>query len=196
MTPQDFLDQVITPALVALGLDSVPARQLLLGTALRESGLRDIDQIGGGPAQGPFQIEPATRADIRNWVFHRHPDWCDAALRLPGEQHDAALCRLIYERAPGVIGSTPEEQAAYYKQWYNTPLGKATVAEYLANWKAAEGVDFERPFEGAPAAPVFAGENGGQQGVDPAPQVVDQEGLIVQETDLGPIPPSDTEGQG
>src|ERR1700758_5372595 len=131
---QDFLDTVIVPALAALDRDTIEARQLLLGTAMQESGLRDIDQIGGGPAQGPFEIEPRTRADVLLWVGPRHPVWADAVDQLEGDQQDAAVARLIYERAPGVIGSTPEEQAAYYKQWYNTPLGKATVAEYLANW--------------------------------------------------------------
>lgn len=150
MTPQDFLDQVITPALAALGLDSIPARQLLLGTALQESGLRDIDQIGG-PAQGAFQVEPATRADILHWAAAAHPDWFDVADRLEGMPQEAAICRLIYERAPGCIGATPQEQAAYYKHWYNTPLGKATVEEYLRNWQAAEGVAFDRPFTPAVA---------------------------------------------
>ena len=142
MTPQEFVDTVVAPALIALGLDSVPARQLLLGTALQESGLRDIDQIGGGPARGAFQIEGATRADVLHWVERTHPQWFDVVEGLDGEVRDAAVARLIYERAPGVIGASPAEQAAYYKQWYNTPLGAATVEKYLANWTAAEGVDF------------------------------------------------------
>ena len=142
MTPQEFVDTVIAPALMALGLDSVPARQLLLGTALQESGVRDIDQLGGGPARGAFQIEPATRADILNWAEHRQVRWFDVVEGLDGMVRDAAIARLIYERAPGVIGATPEAQAAYYKQWYNTPLGAATVGQYLANWTHAAGVEF------------------------------------------------------
>ena len=141
---QDFLDSVIVPALAALDLDSVEARQLLLGTAMQESGLRDIDQTGGGPALGAFQIEPATYHDVMNWAAARHPEWHNAVLDIAGtEIRDAAVARLIYERAPGVIGATAQEQAAYYKQWYNTPLGAATVAQYLANWATvSEGVDF------------------------------------------------------
>ena len=141
---QEFLDSVIVPALDALMLDSVVARQLLLGTAMQESGLRDIDQIGGGPAKGPFEIEDATRADITHWATVRHPEWAEVLERLEGDQRDAATARLLYERAPGAIGATPEEQAAYYKQWYNTPRGAATVAEYLANWAVvSEGVVFD-----------------------------------------------------
>jgi len=185
MTPQEFVDTIIAPALVALGLDSVPARQLLLGTALQESGLRDIDQIGGGPAKGDFQIEPATRADVLNWVEHTHVQWFDAVEGLDGPVRDAAIARLIYERAPGVIGVTPEAQAAYYKHWYNTPLGKATVAEYLANWKLADGVDFttiplareEPPKEVLSAVPTPTGDavSGDLGGLtEPVTEVVDQ----------------------
>ena len=154
---QEFLNLVIVPALEALMLDSVVARQLLLGTAMQESGLRDIDQIGGGPARGPFEIEGATRDDIVRWATVRHPEWAEALDRLEGDQRDAAIARLIYERAPGTIGTTPEEQAAYYKQWYNTPRGAATIAEYLANWAViSEGVSFDTlPLEQAalPASP-------------------------------------------
>jgi hypothetical protein len=212
---QDFLDSVIVPALDALMLDSVVARQLLLGTAMQESGLRDINQIGGGPAKGPFEIEDATRADITHWATVRHPEWAEALERLEGDIKDAATARLLYERAPGTIGTTPEEQAAYYKQWYNTPRGAATVAEYLANWKVvSEGVVFDLlPLEQAalPASPpsptplpvLQPVETGAvlsnldepvteivDHGLLPEPvtTVEDQGGLTVTVMDLGPAP--------
>jgi hypothetical protein len=149
---QEFLDTSIVPALTALSLDTLEARMILLGTAMQESGLRDIDQTGGGPAHGPFQIEGPTRSDILHWASVRHPQWFAALEGLTGAVLDAAVARLLYERAPGAIGATPEEQAAYYKQWYNTPLGKATTTEYLANWAVvSEGVVFDQtPLGGTP----------------------------------------------
>ena len=152
---QEFLAASIVPALTALNLDHIEARMILLGTAMQESGLRDIDQIGGGPAHGPFQIEGQTRADILNWVAARHPVWAEALDSLSGNVLEAAIARLIYERAPGTIGATPQEQAAYYKQWYNPPLGAATISEYLANWAVvSEGVDFS--FDPLPAIAEFS----------------------------------------
>ena len=52
------------------------------------------------------------------------------------------MTRIFYYRIPYEIPKSLEGQANYYKQWYNTPLGAATVGKYLANWTAAEGVDF------------------------------------------------------
>ena len=73
MTPQDFIAEVVEPGLSAIGLDSQAARELLLGTALQETGLRNIQQVGG-PALGYFQMEPATHDDIwENFLAYR-PD--------------------------------------------------------------------------------------------------------------------------
>src|SRR5947207_14512835 len=64
--PKGFVDEVIAPALEALGLDGdlQAATELLLGTAMQESGLVFRKQLGGGPARGLFQMEPATHDDI------------------------------------------------------------------------------------------------------------------------------------
>lgn len=169
MTAQQFLDDVITPALYTLGLDTIPARQLLLGTAIQESRLEFTRQLGGGPALGFFQMEPATHADIWNWLEHGSGrEWMfhilelAPALDMPRAEdlvdhpkYAAAMARLLYLRAPGVIPSDLEGQAGYYKHWYNTPLGAATTEQYTDNWHAlgAHEVDFGRPF-GAPPVPA------------------------------------------
>jgi len=44
------------------------------------------------------------------------------------------MARVKYYSCPGVIPKDLKDQAAYYKRWYNTPLGTATVEEYLANY--------------------------------------------------------------
>lgn len=43
-----------------------------------------------------------------------------------------ALARCYYFLKPGPIPKTPGDQAAYYKKYWNTYLGKATEAEALA----------------------------------------------------------------
>ena len=153
MTPQDFVNQVIVPALTALELDTPAARELLLGTALQESGLRNIQQ-DGGPALGYFQMEPQTHDDLwASYLTFRQslaakvksllPDGtgpsADQLISCP--QYAVAMARILYLRVPQAMPDAGDldAQAAYYKQWYNTPGGAATTAEYVANWNAAMG---------------------------------------------------------
>ncbi len=162
MTPERFLAEVVAPALTALDLDGPAARELLLGTALQESRLRNIPQAGG-PALGYFQMEPATHDDIwENFLAYR-PDLAARVTALlpdgaplPSDLlsyplYAAAMARLLYARvaAPLPAAGDIAAQAAYYKRWYNTPEGAATVEAYLGNWRSAMG-------EGAcaPGSPV------------------------------------------
>jgi hypothetical protein len=143
LNPQQFTSEIIIPALEVLGLDSKEARALLLGTAIQESRLTYLRQIGGGPALGVFQIEPATHNDLyANFLSYR-PEMRDRLLSLGERQHDsliynlryaAAVARLIYYRAPGQLPDSLEGQAAYYKKNYNTPLGAGTEQEYIDNF--------------------------------------------------------------
>ncbi len=66
-----FQYSIIQPTLQQIGLWSVAAEELLLGTALIESNLIHRRQIGG-PARGFFQMERATHDDIwENFLKHR-----------------------------------------------------------------------------------------------------------------------------
>src|SRR5260221_162978 len=64
-------------AISGLGLDPGDLQapvELLLGTALQESGLTYRVQLGGGPARGLFQMEPNTHDDIwDNFLKYRVP---------------------------------------------------------------------------------------------------------------------------
>jgi len=151
MEPQDFLTQVIRPALSAIGLGGPAAEELLLGTALQESGLRNIQQVGG-PALGYFQMEPNTHDDIwRNFLAYK-PDLSakvkgllpNGVEPLPSDLisfplYAAAIARILYLRVPAPLPAQGDldAQAAYYKRFYNTPGGAATEAEYVANWSRA-----------------------------------------------------------
>ena len=84
---------VIRPALEKLNLWSLSAEELVLGTAIVESGLTYLRQHNDGPA----------------------------------------VCRLCYYRKPDALPEAGdiEGQAAFWKQHYNTPLGKGTVTKYV-----------------------------------------------------------------
>jgi hypothetical protein len=147
MSPQTFLNTVIRPALRIFKLLPQPClEQLLLGTAIQESGLRNIKQEGG-PALGYFQDEPADHDDLWKGYIERSQGLTSAvksllpegvtpsaACLIPYPIYAAAICRLHYSRIPARIPLTLGEQAAYYKRYYNSPEGAATPEEYLRNW--------------------------------------------------------------
>ena len=59
--------------------------------------------------------------------------------------YGAAVCRLCYYRKPDALPEAGdiEGQGQYWKQHYNTPLGKGTVTKYVykvqKNLKEAQG---------------------------------------------------------
>ena len=55
-----FREEVVRPVLQDLKMYSPVAENLIMGTAAQESGFTYIKQLGGGPALGMFQVEPAT----------------------------------------------------------------------------------------------------------------------------------------
>jgi hypothetical protein len=121
-----------------------------MGTAAQESRLTYLKQLGGGPALGLFQMEPATHNDI--WVnfLKWKPSWQNAVLEMtttrqgnwmprPEEmiwnlQYAAAMCRIHYVRKPGAIPITVTDQAMYWKKHFNTELGKGTEREFIDNY--------------------------------------------------------------
>ncbi|HLN23837.1 MAG TPA: hypothetical protein VK558_07620 [Patescibacteria group bacterium] len=147
-------DQVVRPALQAIGLWSAAAEELLLGTVLQESGGGHyLHQEGTGPAVGICQMEPATHDDIwANFLAHQ-PDLAQMMTRLtlPGVSrlqqlggnlyYAVAMARVLYHRisAPLPAAGDLDGQAAYYKRYYNTAGGAASTAQYLANWHRAFG---------------------------------------------------------
>ncbi len=145
-----FKEYVIDPTLETLGLYSVAASELLLGTAIQESRLTYLKQLGGGPALGVFQMEPATHDDLwENYLKYHgdlaalvedltHRGWqATARDMIRNLAYAVAMCRVHYLRVPEALPDAGdiEGHARYYKQYYNTPLGKATEEQYLENWE-------------------------------------------------------------
>lgn len=61
---KQFQLNIIQDVLMLIGLWSIEAEHLMLGTALKETNLDYVRQFGGGPGRGYYQIEPNTFADI------------------------------------------------------------------------------------------------------------------------------------
>ena len=95
---------------------------------------------------GLWQIELNTHWDVYQNFLEYREGLCDQVMSLsaPGQifeenltsnmQYGAAICRLCYYRAPEAL---PEEgdlegQAAYWKRYYNRPLGAGTEGKYIA----------------------------------------------------------------
>jgi hypothetical protein len=164
--PIQFRLRVIRPTL--LGLDplvpySTAAENLLLGTALVESRLIYLRQVGGGPARGVYQVEPATHADLWDrWLAFRAPLASRvrslASQGWPGErevrEHEeletnlayaTAIARLVYRRSPALLPAANDADAlaALHKRVFNTVLGKTRVEESVV-WfqKVVAGGEF------------------------------------------------------
>ena len=105
-----LLSMVIRPALSKINLWSPSAEELVLGTAVVESGLTCIRQWGDGPALGLWQVEPATQIDLYTNFLNYRPELGSKLieLRAAGLSLDenlatnliygAAVCRLCYYR--------------------------------------------------------------------------------------------------
>jgi len=153
--PNQLLEYAIVPALKALGLDSEAARALVLGTAIVESDLRYLHQLGGGPALGLWQCEPATFRDIYdNYV--RYKPALQAALdslsitpRFPSAdeltfnlRYAAAICRVHYYRnkAPMPGKGDFQAMAMFHKVAYNSMLGATDPAVSAKDFEKAVAI--------------------------------------------------------
>ena len=133
---------IVEPGLVAIGLAGTAALNLVTGTALAESGAAYVRQVGGGPALGLWQCEPASENDA--WTNYLGFNTSLAALvkatlwpynsieqrtqQLIGNlPYGAILCRLKYRRAAAPLPAYNDAagMAAYHKQIYNTAAGAA-----------------------------------------------------------------------
>jgi hypothetical protein len=127
---------------------SPEAEELLLMLAAHESGLgRHLHQIGG-PALGLYGMEPATEADVwASYVGYRQgvADKIAALCGLCGPSTEqlqynpiyaTVMARLKLYQCPGKLPPTHDinAMAAYAKQHYNTPLGKATAEKYSLDY--------------------------------------------------------------
>lgn len=124
--------------------NSESALVLSLGTAIHESNAGEYLSQIGGPALGPWQMEPETHDDCwENFLAYR-PALSEGVshFRLPtfgGQQmawnlaYACAMARVKYIRAEPPLPAANDfvGMANYYKQFYNSSLGAAIVGPEL-----------------------------------------------------------------
>lgn len=145
-------DKIVIPALVVINAYSVAAEQLVMATGMAESLYRHNRQIVSrkplayGPARGYWQMEPSTHDDLwSRWIGATRRTHVLEGLRkisdCPGDIDElvdnpvyaAAMCRIKYLSIPAALPNENDFQSigAYWKRWYNTPLGAGTVDGFL-----------------------------------------------------------------
>jgi hypothetical protein len=145
---------VIRPTLEALAASipySLAAENLILGTGLHESQYFNLAQVGGGPALGFWQMEPATFTDCwTNYINFRVP-LRTAILGLCGSVYPeasalvtnlalaCAMARVKYARSPEPLpgAEDAEGMSQLYKTVYNSSEGAATIPQVLPAFQTA-----------------------------------------------------------
>ncbi len=131
-------------------MNSPEAVELLMMTAAQESFCGTyLQQLHGGPALGIFQMEPVTyRCLFNNYlqydpeIIHRLESFFTVHegnfnIQMRGDiPYQIVIARLNYRRKPGNIPKAWEtlQLAEYYKKYWNTHLGAATIPEVLHNY--------------------------------------------------------------
>lgn len=148
-----FRKLIVVPTLTKLDMYSKNAEELLVFTCATESkGGTYIKQITG-PALGIFQIEPASYADVWEFIKRQSGLMTKIAIRFNVSAVPEAtrmiydlefatmMARVFYRRFKEPIPDANDVNAiwAYYKKYYNTELGKATQKESIEAYKKFAG---------------------------------------------------------
>ena len=142
---QKEIKEIIDWTLHELDMHSDDAVELIYRTGMAETKYKHLIQMGGGPAVGFFQCEPATMRDIiENYASYRPDimtklyalgyDEKDAEMRMMGSiPLQVAFCRLKYRRDKHAIPAAEDmaAQGKYWKRVYNSELGKGTLEHFL-----------------------------------------------------------------
>ena len=136
-------EQIVSPTLHTLGLWSPAAEDLILGTCAVESRMGHYLVQVGGPALGICQMEPVTHDDIwENYLAYKHrlADVVESLVVQPVARalvfdlrYAVAMCRVHYLRCPEALPKHGDVNGygAYWKKYYNTPLGKGSVQKFV-----------------------------------------------------------------
>ena len=146
MIEKKQLKKLVNEVLLKMELHSDEAVELILGTIAQESaGGTYIRQITG-PALGICQMEPTTFKDIMNNYIKYKPELGRVVMFASGVSalkseileynlaFSIAMCRVHYLRVSEALPNDLEGYAKYWKEHYNTRLGKGTVEEFIANY--------------------------------------------------------------
>lgn len=152
---EQFRDHIIRPSLAYIGLNSLSAEKLLLGTCAAESAMGTYIKQENGNALGVFQMEPKTHDDIHNNYLRYHDRMRRDIFKIAGmKQHNIGtipydtnlMINLVYatlmarvhyyrvaEELPG--NNDIEGMGSYWKRYYNTEGGKGSIEHFLITYK-------------------------------------------------------------
>lgn len=149
-----FRECIVRPALDQLQLYSLAAEELLVITCAQESlggtYLMQNDRLGypKGPALGIFQMEPATYDDLFENFLRFHTIWYaravgdilyrpDPKIMVTDNLYATKIARLNYYRvkAPLPDYADIDGLVRYYKKYWNTELGSATLKQTRMNYE-------------------------------------------------------------
>ena len=141
------LRYIIEQTLIYIGVpkEEIPRwADLLLITAQVESDMGYLLKQVRGPAQGVFQLEPATEKWLWQWLKKNKPELgdkirklrCEAHLGAHEAQYNLAYATAMayleyYHRKTTPVGKSVMEMLQIHKKFYNTDLGKASVSNSL-----------------------------------------------------------------
>lgn len=151
-------DLVVRPVLELLDKWNFAAENLIVGTISVESRGEYLKQLGGGPALGICQMEPATHDSLwENYLNYRpgiakivkslatgiHPRQDGKDFPHPRElegnlYYSVAMCRIKYLQDSQPIPDDVQGQAAYWKRVYNSAGGAGTVEKYIEAYERTE----------------------------------------------------------
>ena len=132
------LRALISDVLKSIDLYSKAAVELLMLTSAVEAHCGSYIEQVGGPALGIFQMEPATHDDIWNNYLIFHNDLFNKVIILRNGNaklsqranlsYQIAMARVHYLRVKEALPHHTDipQLARYWKQYYNTNLGKGT----------------------------------------------------------------------
>lgn len=142
------LRDLIKRVLESIDLSSPAAVELLMLTAAQESGLGTYLRQKGGPALGIFQMEPATFRDMwTNYLQHwgqsaekvrRFDSPADDLLEMEANlPYQIAMARMMYRRVKEPLPAADDvfALASYYKRYWNTLLGAATIQQAVESYR-------------------------------------------------------------
>lgn len=156
MDVTNFRVEIVRPALQLCGLWSEAAENLIVGTALAESNLNVVTQMGDGPALSFMQIEPKTFDDVVKYLHRADNKYLkdrllaacfmdvfpDAKCLVWNIRLAVLIARLVYWRRHEPLPEKEdyEGMANYHKKHYNTYLGKADVSQNIKIFKMVTNV--------------------------------------------------------
>lgn len=150
MDVTNFRVEIVRPALQLCGLWSEAAENLIVGTALAESNLNVVTQMGDGPALSFMQIEPKTFDDVVKYLHRADNKYLkdrllaacfmdvfpDAKCLVWNIRLAVLIARLVYWRNPKPLPKADdiENLAKTWKSQYSSALGKGTVEHFIKSW--------------------------------------------------------------